>query len=575
MTRLYNEPTDFADEATDGFVAANKRWVRKVHGGVVRSTASTPGSVAVVIGGGSGHYPAFGGLVGQGLAHGAALGNLFASPSWQQVRSVSKSANNGGGVLLSYGNYAGDVLNFDRAQEKLRAEGIPTQTVTITDDVASASKDEKHKRRGIAGDLTVFKVASAASDAGYDLDQVVAVAQKANERTRSFGVAFTGCSLPGADEPLFTVPEGRMAVGLGIHGEPGISETDIPTANGLAELFVDTLLAELPDGVEQAAGQRVAVILNGLGSVKYEELFVVYAKIDQLLTEKGIEIVEPEVGELVTSFDMAGASLTLFWLDDELEGFWSAPCDAPAYKKGAVAEVAGAADIHDEDDFAAAIPDSSPESREAAALVVTALEAIKGTIDENADELGRIDAVAGDGDHGIGMQRGVHAAVDAARDASGKGAGAETVLNLAGDAWSDRAGGTSGALWGSALAAVGAALTDTEPASRHRIAEGVASAKSEILDFGATVGDKTMVDVLVPFSDTLTERIDAGDTLVDAWKAAADVATAAADATKDLLPKMGRARPHAEKSLGTPDAGAVSLALITQTIAGVLADARS
>ena len=274
MTRLFNEPSDFADEMIDGFVAANRLWVRKVHGGVVRATASRPGSVALVTGGGSGHYPAFGGRVGEGLAHGAALGNLFASPSWQQVRSVSKSAQNGGGVLLSYGNYAGDVLNFNAAQDKLRAEGIEVRTVVVTDDIASASIAEKYKRRGIAGDLTVFKSAGAAAEAGYPLDEVVRVAEKANERTRSFGVAFTGCSLPGADEPLFTVPEGRMAVGMGIHGEPGISEQDVPSASGLATLFVDALLAELPDGVEQARGQRVAVVLNGLGSVKYEELLV-------------------------------------------------------------------------------------------------------------------------------------------------------------------------------------------------------------------------------------------------------------------------------------------------------------
>jgi dihydroxyacetone kinase len=574
MTRLFNDPGDFADEMIDGFVAANQRWVRRVHGGVVRATRSAPGSVALVVGGGSGHYPAVGGLVGQGLAHGAALGNLFASPSWQQVRSVAKSAHSGGGVLLSYGNYAGDVLNFDRAQEKLRADGIRVETVTITDDIASASVAEKHRRRGIAGDLTVFKTAAAASDAGYDLDEVVRVATKANERTRSFGVAFTGCSLPGADEPLFTVPEGRMAVGLGIHGEPGISEQDVPTAAGLAELFVTTLLGELPDGVETAAGQRVAVILNGLGSVKYEELFVVYARIDQLLAEAGIEVVEPEVGELVTSFDMAGASLTLFWLDDELERLWAAPADAPAYKKGSVAAV-GAADVHDEEEFQAAIPDASEESKAGAALVVAALEAVRATVDENVDELGRIDAVAGDGDHGIGMQRGVTAAVDAARDALAKGAGSETVLTLAGDAWSDRAGGTSGALWGSALTAVGSALGDTAAPDRHRVAAGVAQATTEILEFGAVVGDKTMVDVLVPFSDTLGARVAAGDPLVEAWKAAADVASAAAAATADLLPRMGRARPHAEKSLGTPDAGAVSLGLIVQTVADVLATAHA
>ncbi|GAA0965234.1 dihydroxyacetone kinase family protein [Frigoribacterium faeni] len=571
MTRLFNEPSEFADEMIDGFVAANQRWVRRVHGGVVRATRSTPGRVALVVGGGSGHYPAFGGLVGQGLAHGAALGNLFASPSWQQVRSVARSAHSGGGVLLSYGNYAGDVLNFDQAQAKLVAEGIETRTVTVTDDISSASVAEKHKRRGIAGDLTVFKTAAAASDAGYPLDEVVRVAEKANERTRSFGVAFSGCSLPGSDEPLFTVPEGRMAVGMGIHGEPGIGETDVPTANELAELFVASLLAELPDGVEEARGQRVAVLLNGLGSVKYEELFVVYAKVDQLLREAGLTVVEPEVGELVTSFDMAGASLTLFWLDDELEGFWAAPADAPAFKKGAVDAAERLDDTVLEALVAESIPPASPESQEAARTVFAALEAVKTTVDENVDELGRIDAVAGDGDHGIGMQRGVNAAVAAALDALQGGAGAGTLLDRAGDAWSDRAGGTSGALWGSALASLGSALTDDAAPSRRSVAAGVAAATDAILEFGATVGDKTMVDVLVPFSDSLTSSIDAGADLTTAWAAAADVAVAAAAATADLMPKMGRARPHAEKSLGTPDAGATSLGLITRAVADVIA----
>ena len=570
MTRLFNEPSDFADEMIDGFVAANQRWVRRVHGGVVRATRSAPGRVALVVGGGSGHYPAFGGLVGQGLAHGAALGNLFASPSWQQVRSVARSAHTGGGVLLSYGNYAGDVLNFDQAQAKLVAEGIETRSVAVTDDISSASLAEKHRRRGIAGDLTVFKTAAAASDAGYPLDEVVRVAEKANERTRSFGVAFSGCSLPGAAEPLFTVPEGRMAVGMGIHGEPGIGETDVPTANELAELLVTSLLAELPEGVEEARGQRVAVLLNGLGSVKYEELFVVYARVDQLLRDAGLVVVEPEVGELVTSFDMAGVSLTLFWLDDELEGFWAAPADAPAFTKGSI-EAADRIDPVELEALAAeSIPPASAESQAAARVVHAALVAVKTAIDDNADELGRIDAVAGDGDHGIGMQRGVTAAVAAADAALAGGAGAGTLLDLAGDAWSDRAGGTSGALWGSALASLGAALTDDAAPTRHSVVTGVAAATDAILEFGATVGDKTMVDVLVPFSAALGTAVEAGGDLPTAWAAAAETAVEAAAATADLLPKMGRARPHAEKSLGTPDAGATSLGLITRTVAQVL-----
>jgi dihydroxyacetone kinase len=573
MTRLFNDPVEFADEMIDGFVAANADQVRRVTGGVVRSTRTPDNQVAVVIGGGSGHYPAFGGIVGQGLAHGAAMGNLFSSPSAQQVISVASSADRGGGVLLSYGNYAGDVLHFTQAQQKLNAAGIECRTVVVTDDIASAPIAEKHKRRGIAGDLTVFKSAAAASEAGYSLDEVARVATLANERTRSFGVAFGGCTLPGSDAPLFTVPEGRMAIGMGIHGEPGIGETDVPSADGLAKLFVDSLLAELPEGIEQAAGNRVAVILNGLGSVKYEELFVVYRRVAALLEAAGLEVVEPEVGELVTSFDMAGASLTLFWLDDELEGFWRAPAATPAYRKGSVAAAERLDDAEIEADATRPIPEAAPESRAAAATALLAIEEIAAVIDDSVEELGRIDAVAGDGDHGIGMQRGARAAAAAARDALAAGAGAHTLLDIAGDAWANRAGGTSGALWGVALSAVGESLGDTGVVNGASVSAGVTAAKDAIMSFGkAQVGDKTMVDALVPFADSLEASVAGGDPLHIAWATAADVATAAAADTADLLPLMGRARPHAEKSLGTPDAGAYSFGLIVQSIAAVLAE---
>ena len=571
MTRLFNEPSAFADEMIEGFVASHGRWVRRVSGGVARSTRSTPDTVALVIGGGSGHYPAFAGLVGQGLAHGAAMGNLFASPSAQQVYNVAKAANNGAGVLLGYGNYAGDVLHFTQAQEKLRAEGIDCRSIAVTDDISSAPLAERHKRRGIAGDLTVFKVAAAAAEAGYPMDVVMEIAGRANDRTRSFGVAFSGCTLPGAENPLFTVPEGRMAVGLGIHGEPGINETDIPTADELAELLVKDLLAEVPDGLE-ARGARVVPILNGLGSVKYEELFVVYRRVAQLLAEAGIEAVDPQIGELVTSFDMAGTSLTLFWLDEELEQLWSAPADAPAFRRGAVtAQALDASELAEAPAETAAIPDASEDSRAGAVRVLAALDAAKSVIDANVAELGRIDAIAGDGDHGIGMERGVGAAVSAATDAVARGAGAATTLHLAGDAWADKAGGTSGALWGMALRAVGDALGNTNAPDAGAVAAGVADAAAAIMDFGkAKVGDKTLVDVLVPFRDSFSAGVNAGRSLSEAWDAAAGVAEQAAEDTAQLLPLMGRARPHAEKSLGTPDAGAVSMALIVRAIHNTL-----
>ncbi|MBH0024383.1 dihydroxyacetone kinase family protein [Salinibacterium sp. SWN248] len=576
MTRLWNEPADFANEMVDGFVRANTKWVRKTSGGVARSTRSENPEVAVVIGGGSGHYPAFAGLVGPGLAHGAAMGNLFASPSARQVEAVIQATQQGRGVLLSYGNYAGDVMHFSTAQAAARAAGIECRSVVVTDDIFSAPPTEKAKRRGIAGDLTVFKIAGAAAAAGHDLDHVERVALLANERTRTMGVAFSGCTLPGASEPLFSVPEGRMAIGLGIHGEPGLEETDIPTANQLSELFVERLLAEaeIPDGVAPQ-GARVVPVLNGLGSVKNEELFVLFSRIAELLEAAGITIVDPQVGEFCTSFDMAGVSLTLFWLDDELEELWNAPASAPAFRTGSaqsgnVVAVEGDNSVVADD----AIAVSTAESQAAAATIATMLSAMSTLIDENADELGRLDAVAGDGDHGIGMQRGVNAAAAAAAQAAERGAGAQSLLNRAADEWSDRAGGTSGALWGVILKSVGEYLGDTAEITADSVSAGVSAASDAVMAYGgASVGDKTLVDALVPFATSLRERVAAGDLLAAAWAEAARQATLATERTSGMMPGLGRARSHGEKSLGTPDPGAVSLSLIVTMLGTQLADA--
>jgi dihydroxyacetone kinase phosphoprotein-dependent L subunit len=561
MTTLYDDPAAFADEALEGFAAANRQYVALVDGGVIRSTEMAEGSVALVIGGGSGHYPAFAGLVGAGLAAAAACGNLFASPAAGQVYRVAKAASMGGGVLLSYGNYAGDVLHFGQAQQRLNAEGIETRTVLVTDDIASAPVDQLEKRRGIAGDLTVFKVAGAAAEAGLNLDEVERLAIKTNYRTRSLGVAFDGCTLPGASEPLFTVPEGQMSLGLGIHGEPGISEHDMPTASELAQLLVERLLQDKPDD----AGSRVVPIVNGLGTVKYDELFLLFGKIEKLLTAAGLEIVEPECGELVTSLDMSGLSLTLLWLDDELEQYWAAPADTPAYRKGSMARRAA----RDTTQLTEAIQETEQGTPAAIALgnqAVAALETVRSVIEEHEEALGQLDAIAGDGDHGIGMRRGGEAAAAAARAA--RGTGVRNVLVRAGEAWSEKAGGTSGALWGTALIAVGDALGNRESYTAQDAAAAVEAFVSAITTLGkAELGDKTMVDALLPFAAAFSTEHGAGTPPVQAFKAAAAAATLAAEETASLSPKKGRARPLAEKSLGHPDPGAVSFGLITEGLA--------
>ena len=561
MTKIFNDPSDFAEEALAGFCDVHADLVRQVPGGAVRRFRPAQPKVAVLAGGGSGHYPAFAGLIGTGFADGAVVGNIFTSPSAQQAYAVAKAAESGAGVVFTYGNYAGDVMNFAMASERLAAEGIAVENVLVTDDIASAPPSESAKRRGIAGDFTVFKVMGAAAERGDSLADVVRLGRKANDLTRTIGSAFAGCTFPGADSPLFSLPDGQMGLGLGIHGEPGLFDTDLPPAKALGEELVARLLAETPPN----AGGRIAVILNGLGSTKHEELFVLWGTVAPLLRAAGYTLVMPEVGELVTSLDMAGVSLTVTWLDGELEPLWLAPAETPAYRRGnTVRETGAAAEQGASDADAPSAPFvATGASRDYATACLAALEATQSLLHDAEERLGRMDAIAGDGDHGRGMVRGIDAATAAASAAFGHGAGAGDVLAAAGDAWADKAGGTSGVLWGAGLRAFGEAVGNSSAPEPEQLAAAVMAFADRIVQLGkAEAGDKTMVDALLPFASAFAGLVAAGAEPGRAWEDAARDATAAAEATSGLMPLKGRARPLAEKSLGTPDPGATSLAMI-------------
>lgn len=563
MTVLYNDPADFAEDQFTGFLDLYSDRLQGVPGGAVAHRGATP-QVAVVVGGGSGHYPAFCGIVGPGFATGAVVGNIFTSPSAAQVYSVAKAADQGKGVILSFGNYAGDNMNFGIAAERLRKEGIDARIVVVTDDIASSPNESE--RRGIAGDFTVFKALGAAAASGLDIDEVERIGRAANAASRSFGVAFSGCTMPGATEPLFTVPEGHMGVGLGIHGEPGIRDEPLRSAEELARLLVTDLLAHTPS----IPSRRVAVILNGLGTTKYEELFLVWKSVAPMLRERGLEIVDPEVGELVTSLDMGGISLTLMWLDKELEWLWTADAYTPAYRKQKCALTGLRPSLSGT--ITAERPDDAPTPGVAAVpiagLVLEGLRALARTMRENELELGRIDAIAGDGDHGRGMVKGADAALTAAESAAAVSAGPGWILRKAGQAWAAAAGGTSGVLWGAGLESAGAALDDQATVfGRGELAAAVHAFATAITDLGrAKPGDKTLVDALLPFVDTLELALMSGEETAKAWVKAADAAAVAAAETAALTPKLGRARPLAEKSVGTPDAGATSFGMIVSAI---------
>lgn len=570
MTRIYNDPADFKEEAMAGFALAYGRYVERVLGasGFVRRGGPRADKVSLVVGGGSGHYPSYAGIVGAGLADGCVLGDVFTSPSAEQVYRVAKASSGGAGVVLAFGNYAGDRLNFAAAAERLIADGIDTRIVYVTDDIASAAPDESAKRRGIAGTFVVYKIGGSAADNGDDLDAVERLMRSANAATFSFGVAFEGCTFPGRSEPLFSVSAGQMEFGLGIHGEPGVRSAPWMPARELAAALVEAVLQERP----AVASGRAAVIVNGLGATKYEELFLLYGHVQKLLTAAGVETVLPEVGELVTSLDMAGCSLSITWLDDELEACWVRPADTAAFRRGdssaspsfaALQRPSGGQQVQYAVNAAA-----SEVSVAAAAVARRALKAVTDVVLANEERLGRIDAVAGDGDHGVGMARGSRAASAAAEAVEG---GVGAVLAAAGDAFGDKAGGTSGILWGIFLSAIGSSLGDLEQVTTKSLGAAIRHGAETIQRVGkAELGDKTMLDALFPFLDTLDAERQAGRDLGHSWRAAAAAAVAAAEATAPMVPRIGRARPLAARSVGTPDAGAISMGLILTAVADVL-----
>ena len=570
---ILNDPTTFKDDMVEGFLAAYGRYVRRIPdaSGVMAVGSPVQGKVSVLIGGGSGHYPAFCGVVGQGIADGAVIGDIFTSPSGEQAYRCMKALDGGAGLLMSYGNYSGDVLNFDMAQTRCRGEGMDVRTVIVTDDVASAPKGKEEERRGVAGDHCVFKVAGASATRGDDMDGVEEAANKANAATRSIGIAFAGCTLPGQTEPLFTVEPGTMEVGMGVHGEPGIQTSELLPANGIAELLVDSLQENAPEG----AGSKAAVILNGLGSTKYEELFVLFRDVNRLLGEKGIEVHSPQVGELVTSLDMAGCSLTLMWLDDDLQELYDAPAATPAFSQGSVdmpgAKGNGASAAQSSTPAAATeSADEGGELTESGAVTLDALERALDSLKSSEDELGKLDSAAGDGDHGAGMVRGITAAVEAAQSGGGAAGG---VLMRSGTAFAGAAGGASGALYGAWITALGQPLGEVEKPDASNLHEALQASLSTLEDLGkAEPGDKTMIDTLAPFVRSFGEAAGEGVSPAEAWEQALPAAEEGADSTADMISARGRAAKLGERSRGHKDPGAVSMLYVLRAAGEALSE---
>ncbi len=331
MQRIINDPDLVVEDMLKGFVKNHKDIVSGTENPRVLKYKEAPqaGKVGIVTGGGSGHKPAFIGYIGKNMVDAVAVGEIFSSPTAKAFFAAFKEANSGSGIACLYGNYAGDNMNVKMAIQMAEMEGIPVKTVVANDDVASAPKEESKKRRGVAGEILMWKVGGAKAAKGGSLDEVIAAAQKAIDNTKSVGIGITPCTIPSVGKPNFEIKDGTMEVGIGHHGEPGIRIAELATADEMAQIMLDIILPDQPF----VSGDEVVVLLSGLGATPVMEGYIVYNKVEELLSGKGIKLYRSYVGNYFTSLDMMGITLTLMKLDDELKELIDAEADTMGLKQ--------------------------------------------------------------------------------------------------------------------------------------------------------------------------------------------------------------------------------------------------
>ncbi len=328
MKKLINDPYQVVEETISGILKAHPyhlRMAKDSERALVRADAPVPGKVAICTGGGSGHIPVFLGYVGPGLVDGVSVGNVFSSPSATDMLAATREVNSGSGVLYLFGNYQGDIMNFEMAAEMAEMEDIKVQISIVKDDVASAPRTEMERRRGVAGIFFAYKIAGAKADTMASLEEVKAITDSVIENTCTMGVALTPCTIPAAGKPTFTIEEDEMELGMGIHGEPGIERSKLLPADRITEIIVEKVMNDIPID----SGAEVAVLVNGLGATPPEELYIIYNRVHHILSVHGIKVYRNYIGEYATSMEMAGASVTLLRLNEEFKTLLNAPAFSP------------------------------------------------------------------------------------------------------------------------------------------------------------------------------------------------------------------------------------------------------
>ncbi|MDA1870370.1 dihydroxyacetone kinase subunit DhaK [Bacillus thuringiensis] len=582
MKKIINKPETLVMEMCNGMVMAHAELELLKKYKVIKKKEMNENKVTLISGGGSGHEPAHAGLVGKGMLDAAVCGDVFASPSQIQVYQAIKETTSKKGTLLIIKNYSGDIMNFKNGAHLATEDGIEVDYVKVDDDIAVEDSLYTVGRRGVAGVILVHKIAGAAAEAGMDLGAVKAVAEKAAANVRTIGLALTSCTVPASGSPTFTLAEDEMEYGVGIHGEPGIKREKMLSADELANRMTNDLMKDL--GVKD--GEEIALLVNGFGGTPLQELYLFNNAVTRELAARNIKINRVFVGNYMTSIDMAGMSLTVMKLDDELKTLLSKECNTPAFKvDGPVESVEYVNVLEETEEKEVSFELETAEEHAVIKNNVITLNNMIYLVDKMSDIIIKnevpfceLDTHAGDGDFGMSVAKGFkqlkrewHSIVEQENVTIGSFLDDCSMIIM------EHCGGASGPIWGGAFRAASKAAGEKRELTVKEFAEmlqaalqGIQSIGERSFGRGAVVGDKTLVDALAPCVDSWLDSASNEEDMKTAFEKGAEAAVKGAEYTKEIVARMGRAGTVGERSLGYPDAGAHALGVIFTEIAGSL-----
>ncbi|WP_394861913.1 dihydroxyacetone kinase subunit DhaK [Paraclostridium bifermentans] len=587
MKKIINKPESVVMEMCNGIAMAHPEleFLKKYK--VIKKKNINKNKVSLISGGGSGHEPAHAGFVGKGMLDAAVCGDVFASPSQIQIYNAIKETASNKGTLLIIKNYSGDIMNFRNAAHLAIEDGLIVDYIKVDDDIAVEDSLYTVGRRGVAGTVLVHKIAGAAAELGMSLHEVKEVAQKAANNVRSLGFALTSCTVPAKGTPTFQLEEDEIEFGVGIHGEPGVRREKTSSADELAKKMVNDILADMK--IEDSNEEEIALMINGFGGTPLQELYLLNNSVIRELAKRNIKICTAFVGNYMTSIDMAGASVSIMKLDNELKHLLSQVSEAPGFKVSGAFVPVEYTDIYEDEnntddsnvcfevqtnkDFA-----NIEDYRFTLENMIYVVDKMSEIIIKNEVPFCELDSYAGDGDFGMSVAKGFKQLKrEWANILSVEDLNIGKFLNECSMVIMEYCGGASGPIWGSAFRAAGRYVGDKDELTVLNFANmmdaavnGVQATGERSFGRGAGVGDKTLIDALVPCANSWELSVKENDTFKEAFEKAARKAVEGAESTKEIVARMGRAGTVGERSLGYPDAGAHALGVIFTEISNDL-----